>query len=133
MPRDELTQIIRFAVTGVNLAAFYVVSYVILVGFGLPLALANVISFTSAVVIQYIVQTFWTFRRPVRNAAQGLRFLATVGIGLVYSTTVSSVLAPHFGWPAWLAASIVAVTLPGLNYLSFRFWVYSPANLSEHK
>lgn len=133
MPRDELTQIIRFAVTGVSVAMFYVVSYVVLVRVGLPLALANVIAFTSAVVIQYIVQTFWTFRRPVRNAAQGLRFLVTVGIGLVYSTTVSSVLAPHFGWPAWLAASSVAVTLPGLNYLSFRFWVYSPANLSENK
>ena len=128
MHKDELGRLFRFAVTGAGLAVLYVVSYVALVRAGLPLFAANLCAFVTCVIIQYVVQTFWTFQRPVRDAAQGVRFALTVGFGLIYSSLISSAFAPYFAWPPWVAACVVAVTLPVFNYLSFRFWVYQPEN-----
>lgn len=124
MDRAELGRLIRFSVTGTGVAAFYVVAYVLLFHTGVPAFWSNLVAFVSAVAVQYVVQTVWTFRGRLDDSLQGMRFVTTVSLGLAFSTLISAVIGPYLNWPAWLAAVLVAVTLPVTNYIVFRFWVY---------
>ena len=133
MHREELARLVRFSVTGVCVAAIYVIAYVLLTGAGMAPFWANLIAFTLAVAFQYVMQTRWTFRRRLADGLQGMRFVLTIGFGLVFSTVISTFVGPWLGWPPWVAAIIVAVTLPVTNYIVFRFWVYRVGRIAEDK
>lgn len=124
MHREELGRLVRFTVTGTVVAAVYVAAYAGLSSLGMPPFWANLVSFASAVAVQYFGQTMWTFRGRITDGLQGMRFVTTVSLGLAFSTFLTTVVGPFFGWPAWVAAALVAVTLPVTNFIVFRFWVY---------
>ena len=124
--KAELSRLFRFGVTGFLVAVVYVAGYTALYHTSLTPFSANFIAYGVAVGVQYVMQTVWTFRRPLIDGAQSLRFLATIGMGLVYSTIFASMIGPALGWKPWVAAGLVAVTLPILNYISFRLWVFRP-------
>ncbi|MGI9388553.1 MAG: GtrA family protein [Boseongicola sp.] len=116
---------LRFAIVGLLVAAFYVVAYSVLVSAGLSNVVANIVAFLSAVIIQYLGQTSWTFRKPLKVRRQWLRFGVMISVGLIYSTLITNNVAPPLGWPASVAAFVVAVSLPVINFLVLRFWVYN--------
>lgn len=116
---------LRFAIVGLAVAAFYVVAYSALVNTGLSNVIANVVAFMSAIVIQYIGQTRWTFRKPLKVRRQWLRFGTMISVGLIYSTLITNYVAQALGWPSWVAAAVVAASLPVINFLVMRFWVYT--------
>lgn len=117
---------LRFAIVGLVVAAFYVVAYSTLVSTGLSSVIANVVAFLSAIVIQYIGQTRWTFRKPLKVRQQWVRFGTMISVGLIYSTLITNNVAQALGWTATIAAIVVAASLPVINFLVMRFWVYSP-------
>ena len=121
---EELGRLFRFSVIGVICAVIYIAGFVVLSAIGLVPIAANLVAFASAVVVQYVGHTLWTFRGSLRDAIQGARFVAAIGLGLLLSTLVSSVIAPFCGWPSWLTATLVAVLLPISNFAAFRVWVY---------
>lgn len=131
MDKDEIARIVRFSLTGLSVAALYVMGFVSLVGAGVPTVAANTIAFLLAVLFQYVAQTSWTFRKPLKDRVQGFRFVITVGLGIIYSSVISSLVGPSIAWPHWFAASLVAVTLPIINYCVFRFWVFTKNNEVE--
>ena len=134
MRTSEIGRFLRFSVVGAVVAAIYVAGFTLLSHAGMNLYLANLIAFTVAVTFQYLAQTLWTFKGSIGDHSQGVRFGVTIGLGLALSTIISSVLAPAFGWPSWLAASLVAVLLPITNFVAFRFWVYRHAcRIEGHK
>lgn len=116
---------IRFAVVGVVVAAIYVVGYWLLLELGVSIPLANAASFSLAVLVQYVLQSTWTFQRPLMAEKQWMKFATLVGAGFIYSAILTSFVGPTFGWPGWVAATVCAVTLPVINYVTMRFWVYS--------
>ncbi|MGI9394203.1 MAG: GtrA family protein [Boseongicola sp.] len=115
----------RFAIVGLTVAAFYIVAYSALVNAGLSKFMANVVAFVFAVLIQYIGQTRWTFRKSLKVRRQWLRFGTMICIGLIYSTLITNHIAQELGWPSWVAAAVVAASLPVINFLIMRFWVYT--------
>lgn len=124
--KAEIGRLFRFGVTGFVIAVVYVAGYTALYHSGVQPVAANGIAYGVAVAIQYVMQTVWTFRRPLFDGAQSFRFFAVIGIGLAYSTVLASMIGPALGWRPWVAAGLVAVTLPILNYICFRLWVYRP-------
>ncbi|HKJ63698.1 MAG TPA: GtrA family protein [Hyphomicrobiales bacterium] len=122
--KTEFQRIIRFGIVGFVVANIYVGGYVTLTALGAVNVVANFTAFSLAVTVQYIGQTRWTFGRVLRNVRQLMRFSILIGIGLIYSTLVCVQLAPAMGWEPWLAAGVVAVTLPVINYTSSRLWIY---------
>ncbi len=127
MGREETARLFRFAVTGLLVAAIYVVLYTIFVRVGMQTLVANTVAFLLAVLFQYLMQTLWTFRGSLRDGQQGMRFAITIAIGILYSSLVTTVIGPKAAWPPWLSAGLVAVTLPVVNYIAFRAWVYRGA------
>lgn len=124
--KSELSRLFRFGVTGFVVAVIYVAGYTALYHTSLTPITANFVAYGAAVTVQYVMQTVWTFRRRLIDGAQSLRFLAIIGMGLVYSSLLASIIGPALGWQPWVAAGLVAVTLPILNYISFRLWVFQP-------
>lgn len=127
----EIARLFRFGVTGFIVAVAYIGGYTLLYHTSLSPLVANTIAFVGAVVIQYVLQTLWTFRRALWDGVQSFRFVVTIGVGLVYSSIVASIIGPALDWRPWVAAGLVAVTLPVINYISFRLWVYGPDPIHE--
>jgi len=121
---EDYGRIVRFIVTGSFVACIYVITFTLLYNAGFDPLTTNFLAFSLSVVIQYVMQTCWTFRRPLFEGTQTLKFATVIGMGLVYSSAVASFLGPTLGWPAWVSAGSVAITLPAINYISFRLWVY---------
>ena len=122
----ETARKMRFLITGGFVACIYVTGFTLLYNFGLDLLTANFVAFTFSVVIQYVMQTRWTFRRPLFSGSQTVRFAVTIAVGLVYSSVIASYVGPTLSWRPWFSAGVISVSLPIINYLSFRLWVYGP-------
>ncbi|MGB0498769.1 MAG: GtrA family protein [Rubricella sp.] len=129
--RTDKGTLLRFAIVGVSVAAFYTALFVAFSRSGLAPGIANAIALTLAVIGQYIAQTAWTFRRPLALPDQIGRFATVIAAGYLFSHIVTAVVAPAAGFADWLAAGIVVVSLPVLNFVAFRLWVYAEGQLSD--
>ena len=118
-------QWLRFCSIGLFVAALYIVLFIGLTAFGLPVTLANSLSFLTSVVCQYFGQTVWTFRKPAKDRSQTIKFASMIIFGFTYSTLITSVAAVVYDWDEWISATIVVATLPAINFLMMRFWVYA--------
>lgn len=129
----DYARLFRFCVIGFLVAVVYVSLYTLLYRVGVDPFTANSLAYILAVIVQYVGQTVWTFRRQLWDGQQSVRFFTVIGLGLVYSSLVAGDLGPSLGWRPWVSAGLVAVTLPVLNYISFRLWVYraKPAEESQ--
>lgn len=125
---DDLAQVLRFAIVGVTIAALYVLGYTGFLALGLGQATANALAFGTAVAVQYVLQTAWTFRRPLGMPDQMLRFGCTIAAGFVVSALITGAVGPLLGWADWLSAAMVSVVLPVQNFIVFRLWVYAAAS-----
>jgi putative flippase GtrA len=129
----EVSRLIRFGATGFVVAVVYVGGYTMLFHDGFAPFFANLIAFGSSVAVQYVLQTVWTFKRRLLDGAQTARFLTLIGMGLGYSSLIASLVGPAFVWRPWVSAGLVAVTLPVLNYIAYRLWVYGPDMSAEDR
>lgn len=121
----DQARILRFATVGGAVAVLYVGLYVAFLTAGLPQAWANGAAFALAVCVQYVGQTWWTFRRPLAVPDQARRFACTVGFGFLTSGLITGLAGPALGLSDTLSAAIVAVVLPVQNYVIFRLWVFA--------
>lgn len=131
MSSETQIRMLRFAVVGAGVAAFYVILYLALLKLGFYQPLANIVAFISAVAVQYVAQTIWTFQRYLGVPKQILRFICTVGLGLLVSALITGILGPAMGWPSWVSAVLVTLVLPVQNYIFFRIWVFPEADISS--
>lgn len=118
-------QFVRFCIAGGSVALLYVLAYSGFLAAGLPQAAANAAGFALAVAVQYVLQTRWTFRRPLAEPGQAARFACTITAGFAVSALITGLLGPALGLAPWLAAAAAAVLLPVQNYVIFRLWVYA--------
>ncbi|WP_338045789.1 GtrA family protein [Parasedimentitalea marina] len=121
-------QFLRFATVGTVVAGLYVSIYLLFLALSLDQAWANFLAFLIAVSIQYVGQTWWTFRKPLGRPDQIVRFSCTIGLGYLVSAGITGALGPALGWPEAVSASVVAIVLPIQNYLIFRIWVFAEAD-----
>ncbi|MFW8594215.1 GtrA family protein [Cribrihabitans neustonicus] len=122
--RDR-SQLIRFCIAGGSVAVLYVLAYAGLLAAGAPQAGANAAAFVLAVAVQYVLQTRWTFRRPLARPGQAARFACTIAAGFAVSALITGALGPALGLAPWLAAAAAAMLLPVQNFIIFRLWVYA--------
>ncbi len=140
--QKEIRRFLKFATVGAagSVTDFAVLNILIQV-FGFPLAIANLFSFTAAVIQNFILNRIWTFPesrgRKARN--QLLQFTIVSIIGLAINQTVflgiNGLLLPY--WNEWIANPELAYTISynfaklfaiGVvlfwNFFVNRFWTY---------
>ena len=123
----DRTQLWRFALVGVAVAALYVLLYLGFLGAGLVQPLANAAAFLLAVSFQYVAQARFTFAAPLNDGTQIVRFVAMISAGLVTSALITGWIGPAFALPDWAAAVAVTVILPVQNFILMSRWVFTPA------
>ncbi|WP_027257511.1 MULTISPECIES: GtrA family protein [Leisingera] len=120
-------QILRFSAVGAVVAGLYVLGFTALLTAGLAQAAANALAFAAAVAVQYVLQSWWTFRRPLGLPDQMARFACAIAAGFAVSALITGAIGPAAGWADWMSATAVTVILPVQNFIIFRLWVYAAA------
>lgn len=115
----------RYAFVGVSVALVYLVAFACLEQASfLPSLWNSAIAFLAAVIVQYVAQGALTFRRPLNDARQVLRFATTVTIGLVLSSLMVGYVGPLIGLSNFAASLVVVIALPVFNFIVFLLWVF---------
>lgn len=111
----------RFAIVGAITTTLDVVLFTSLVMMALAPALANVLSYSTGIVVSYQLNRSWTFR-TARSYVQAMKFGASTLTGLLLSTILVTLLASLIPAPAAKVASVPIVFV--WNYLMARLWVF---------
>lgn len=120
------SRIVRFGGAGLLSAFTDFTVFGILIGAGVPAAIANIGAFLVANVQSYVLNARLTFRtegRPTPLSRDGYgKFLFAHAFSLGFSTVIVAALAPVIGpWPAKLVALAAAAVW---NYSASAFFVF---------
>lgn len=123
----RLVTLFKFGIVGVANTAVDAVVFALLAVVGVPVLMAQVISYSCGVANSYWLNGRWTFRDTARGGgdrAKLVRFLITNLIVLGLSTLILMTLHDVLGWS--LVMSKILATLMGmvLNYIASRYWVF---------
>ncbi|MCP1426612.1 GtrA family protein [Paenibacillus polymyxa] len=123
----RLVTLFKFGIVGVANTAVDTVVFALLAVVGVPVLIAQVISYSCGVANSYWLNGRWTFRDAARGSgdrAKRIRFLITNLIVLALSALILMTLQDMLGWS--LVMSKILATLMGmvLNYMASRYWVF---------
>ncbi len=116
----------RFAGVGVAATLVHVAVALLADALGLPPQPANFLGFLAAVSLSYFGHGRFTFGVDLEHDRHMPRFLATAFLGLVLSAGLTQLLAVWMALPFALAMAVVAVAVPGVNFLLCKLWVFRP-------
>ncbi|MDZ5696474.1 GtrA family protein [Chelativorans sp. M5D2P16] len=111
----------RFAVVGAVTTTLDVVLFTGLVMMSLAAAPANLLSYSTGIVVSYQLNRTWTFRAG-RSYAQAVKFGVSTLTGLLLSTLLVAFLATLIPAPAAKLVSVPVIFV--WNYLMARLWVF---------
>lgn len=80
---------------------------------------------TTAVACQYIMHSVFTFRRKWADGAQLVTFVVSIALSVIISDIFVARLGEALNVPEPLRLLAVVVTLPVVNFIFFKFWVYA--------
>ncbi|KEO60285.1 GtrA family protein [Thioclava indica] len=124
-------QIIRFGgVGGVATLVHVLIAMMAREAIDLAPLEANFAGFICAVLFSYVGHTRFTFRRAVNRSDQFLRFITAALVSLGTSSFIVWLLDSVLGIDFSVAMMAVAVVVPMMTFLMFRFWVFESAR--EH-
>jgi putative flippase GtrA len=88
-----------------------------------PLA-ANFLGYSSAVGVSYFGHARLTFRRPARDRAQFLRFVAVSLLGLALNQVIVFAVTGLMGWPLWSALIPATLLAPAVTFIVSDLWAF---------
>jgi len=123
----RLVTLFKFGIVGVANTAVDAVVFALLAVVGVPVLIAQVISYSCGVANSYWLNGRWTFRDAAgggSDRAKRIRFLITNLVVLALSALILMTLHDVLGWS--LVMSKILATLMGmvLNYMASRYWVF---------
>lgn len=127
----------RYLFAGVSAVACDTAVYFLLVSVVTPSA-AKAISFVSGTIVAYLLNKFWTFKKPKRSHTEVAKFVTlyvlTLGANVAVNRVVLDVLPRVLPALAGFGVQIGFVAATGistvLNYLGQKFWVFQSSNRS---
>jgi putative flippase GtrA len=117
------TRIRRFALSGVLVTSLHAAVAAAIIEWLLPIpALANGVAFSVATLFSYLLNTRWSFSRPLQRKNLQ-RFVLVALFGCLLAVAVSGVAA-HYSLPYWIGIGAVACVVPPVTFLLHNFWTY---------
>jgi putative flippase GtrA len=119
-------QFARFAVVG-GLATLVHVTIGLSLAEGLGVAPwpANLVAFSTAVLVSYFGNQHWTFGARSRGLERLPRFLAIALMGLALNQALVYGLVDLLGWRYPAALAVVVTVVPLLSFTLNRTWVFA--------
>ena len=124
---DKFKGVMRFAVVGICVAIFFMLSNAIL-GKMFSAELAFVLSYPPALALHYGLNKYWTFKDSQRaNITQIAKYFAMVVITFALQAGIFKVARVAFPeLPAWIAAGVANVLQLLVTFTVMRYFIFSP-------
>jgi putative flippase GtrA len=122
----ETSQLVRFALVGLLLAALYSSIYWYLATFVMPPVLAVVIAFLVSVSIGFVLHSRWSFRGHGKreDRLMKIKFLAVQSSGFLLNEAFTWVLTGPMHEPIWWPLVPAIFVTPLATYAVNRQWVF---------
>ncbi|WP_340401802.1 GtrA family protein [Paenibacillus sp. FSL H8-0079] len=124
---NRLVTLFKFGIVGVANTTVDAVMFALLAVIGVPLLIAQVISYSCGVANSYWLNGRWTFRDAAREGnerAKLIRFLITNLVVLVLSAQILMSLHNMLGWSLVMSKTLTTLMGMVLNYMASRYWVF---------
>lgn len=119
-------QFLRFCTVGLGNTAVDFTAFYLLMQFGLPYLLAQVLSYSAGVVNSYFLNRKWTFRVARKaNVLEAASFVIVNGLSLLVSTGLLSVLHDGYHLNLWLSKLTATGVGMIVNFMGSRLWVFA--------
>jgi len=125
--RALLLQFIRYGITGLGVTLLSVAVYWLLAALGgVPVQIANVLSWLLAVAIGFVVHSRWSFRGHHGGGGLGIRarFFAVAVFGLAVNAFWVWLLVHRLGGAEWWPIPLMVFATPLLIFPLNRHWVF---------
>ncbi|WP_312976156.1 GtrA family protein [Stutzerimonas nitrititolerans] len=121
--RSLAGRLLRFGMTGVLVTLVHALIVVVCVENGLvgP-APANGAAFAGATLLSYLINTRWSFARPLHGQTL-VRFVLVSLVGLCLAVLIASV-AEQAALDYLLGIAAVAMVVPAMTFCMHNFWTY---------
>ncbi|MGY5483987.1 GtrA family protein [Paenibacillus sp. ALE2] len=123
----QLLPMIRFGIVGlVNTGVDYII-FMLLAWTGVPVVVAQIISYSCGTANSYILNSKWTFgkqREKNTNKSQLLKFIVINLIVLGITSLLLQVLQTETELPLALGKLIATAAGMIINYIGSRYWVF---------
>ncbi|MGZ0039300.1 GtrA family protein [Paenibacillus ottowii] len=123
----QLLPMIRFGIVGlVNTGVDYII-FMLLAWAGVPVVVAQIISYSCSTANSYILNSRWTFSKQQANNTNKGQLLKFIVINLIVLGITSLLLQVlHTETELPLALSKLIATAAGMiiNYIGSRYWVF---------
>ncbi|KKD56626.1 GtrA family protein [Paenibacillus polymyxa] len=130
----QLLPMIRFGIVGlVNTGVDYII-FMLLAWTGVPVVVAQIISYSCGTANSYILNSKWTFSKQQANntnKGQLLKFIAINLIVLGITSLLLQVLHTETELPLALGKLIATATGMIINYIGNRYWVFGSPSRKE--
>ncbi|MFO1434320.1 MAG: GtrA family protein [Candidatus Competibacteraceae bacterium] len=123
MPILIKRQALRFAFSGLLVTGLHVLVVVAFIQVVLPAPpLANGVAFVVANFFSYLINTTWSFSKPLHGKSFIRFFLVSL---IAFSLTIAiSGAAQYYGLHYWYGIIFVVCTVPPITFLLHTFWTY---------
>jgi putative flippase GtrA len=119
--------LLRYGAVGLfNGAIFFLTFYLCIDLLHIDRWIAVLIAFSVSTTSQYLGHSIVTFQKNVGDAPQLIRFIVTIGLGLVIAQAIM-LGGPHIGLPDIISGGLVVVALVLVNWVVFFLWVFKGA------
>ncbi|MGV6937620.1 GtrA family protein [Paenibacillus sp. CMM36] len=130
----QLLPMIRFGIVGlVNTGVDYII-FMLLAWAGIPVIVAQIISYSCGTANSYILNSKWTFNKQLSNNTNKGQLPKFIVINLIVLGITSLLLQVlHTGTELPLALGKLIATAVGMiiNYIGSRYWVFGSPSRKE--
>lgn len=125
--RPSVTEILRFGIVGLAATAMHYFTLILMVElFAISPTLANGLAFLFALCITYLGQSLWVFQeRSQHNISQMLRFIVSLGFGLLSNMVIMAVSMHALGMGYQNGFLLSLLLVPALSFMINRLWVFN--------
>jgi putative flippase GtrA len=122
-----VVQVVRFVGVG-SLATFMHVGAALFANLlgAAPLA-ANTIGFLCSVTVSYLGNFYWTFAGASEHRQSLGRFAGMCALAFAVTTAIAYIVQSILAWPFVVALLLMIATVPPMNFLLGRLWVFRPS------
>ena len=114
---------VRFATTGIVVTGIHGAIAISTVAFLTPIpAVANGIAFVGATLVSYVINSIWSFSRPLHGRTLS-RFIAVSLFGLLFAMSVAAIVQ-HLGFNYLYGIAAVAFTVPPITFALHNLWTF---------